>query len=45
MWRGEERVEVVTLDSVRAELVEALPFFLVGQKKKGQGFDRLSPNG
>ena len=27
------------------ELVEGLSFFLRWKKKKGQGFDKLSPNG
>jgi hypothetical protein len=37
----------VTLEtrSVRPELVERLSFFFLGVPKKGQGFDKLSPNG
>jgi hypothetical protein len=31
--------------TVRAELVEALSFFLSSKKKKGQPFDKLRANG
>jgi hypothetical protein len=36
----------MTPETVRTELVEVLPFFfLPSGAKKGQGFDKLSPNG
>jgi hypothetical protein len=31
--------------TVRAELVEALSFFLSGEEKEGQPFDKLRANG
>jgi hypothetical protein len=33
------------MNAVRAELVEALSFFLAESSEEGLGFDRLSPNG
>ena len=38
-------MNALTTNTVRAELVEALPFSSTHSAKEGQGFDRLSPNG
>jgi hypothetical protein len=44
--RGIALAQIAATQTVRSELVEGLPLFswLIA-KKKGQGFDNLSPNG
>src|SRR5262249_15177755 len=44
IWTAGVMCRRLSLNPVRPELVEGLPFFLRG-RRKGQGFDKLSPNG